>query len=108
LQIARPAEPVVQLLSRDLQIVVKVRPHPGNRHHLDQHREQQQDHEREPRRGDREPPADWKLVEAIHAARNTYPAPRTVCRTRGSPPASSLRRRLETNTSTVLVSTRTW
>ena len=36
-------------------------------------------------------------------ARSTYPAPRIVCRSRGSPPASSLRRRLETNTSIVFV-----
>ena len=36
-------------------------------------------------------------------ARRTYPAPRIVCSRRGSPPASSLRRRLETKTSIVFV-----
>ena len=39
-----------------------------------------------------------------HVGLSTYPEPRTVCSTRGSPPASSLRRRFDTNTSIVLVS----
>ncbi len=102
------ADVVGQLLRARPQVVVEVRAHPRDRDHLHEDREEQEDHERQSGRGDRQPPADRELVEAVHAARSTYPAPRTVCRTRGSPPASSLRRRLETNTSTVLVSTRTW
>ncbi len=42
--------------------------------------------------------------EAHAASRTTKPTPRTVCRMRGDPSASSLRRRYPTNTSTTLVS----
>ena len=43
-------------------------------------------------------------VQPRHCIRRTNPTPRTVCSSRGPPPASSLRRRYPMNTSTTLVS----
>src|SRR5689334_11687210 len=89
------------------QVVVEVIAYLPGGEDADDEGEHRQDQERERGRGDSEPPADRQPGEAAeqgreearvaHAARSTYPAPRMVWRTRGSPPSSSLRRRFEMN-----------
>ena len=53
---------------------------------------------------DRSSRASVLRASAHHCCRRTNPTPRTVCSSRGAPPASSLRRRYPMNTSTTLVS----
>src|SRR5919198_1051623 len=76
----RPANMVLELRRREPYVAVEVGAYARDRHTLGGHREQQQDDERQARRGDGEPPADGQPVEsageASHLARNTYPEPR--------------------------------
>ena len=93
------ADAVAQAVDRGASSLLKSERMRADGELADDDGEAREDDQRQARRGQRQAPPDREAGQA----RRTYPAPRMVCSRRGSPPASSLRRRLETKTSIVFV-----